>query len=269
LKSEPAETKSSQEESSAQNKETTEKTNDSETSREQTSEGPATQPTESDQLLILKREGQPNQSIQALISNRMLNRKKLIIDYLDKHRICTKYDLTREIRTRESAQSLPGSIDAKTTKRMLLALERDKKLHTFEVALKNVSYMCVRAYDIDESDEIYKNYCCTFKRTYDSVDLKSTTAKSGGDETTTTTSRDEDLDTSNNNADDDLALRSSTKLTNSFIELVVADLEVLPHRKKLFIVVPKFQKTIILHRFIHYLLFFYDGVQQSVIQFSF
>lgn len=88
-----------------------------------------------DDMLILRRESQPNQSIQALQSQRMLARKGLILHYLSEHRICTKYDLTREIRQSEQQQGLTGTIDAKTTRRMLLALEREKKLITFEVHL--------------------------------------------------------------------------------------------------------------------------------------
>lgn len=230
--------------------------------------------TSPDQLLVLSRQGQPNKSIQALISNRALNRKKLILDYLGKHRICTKYDLTREIRTHERAEGLVGAIDAKTTKRMLHALEREKKLRTFEVSVKNVSYMCVCVTDIDESDEIFKNYCSTFRRTFDSVDLKvkneaAVAANSPVDESN---DHDESVVVG---ADDELpqppppppqrsTVTNTFKLTNSFIDSVVADLELLTQRKRPFGVVPKFQKAIILHRFIHYLLFFYDGVRQSV-----
>ncbi len=55
---------------------------------------------------------------------------------------------------------------------MLLALEKEKKLRTFNVFLKNVSYMGVRLYDIEETDTAFVNYCSTFKRTFDSVELK-------------------------------------------------------------------------------------------------
>lgn len=108
----------------------------------------------------------------ALMSNRMLARQKLVLEYLTKHRICTKYEINREIRSREEEQGLSGTIDAKTTKRMLQTLEKEKKLHVFEVQLKNVNYMCVRAWEIDEEDEVFKTYCQTFKRTFDTVDLK-------------------------------------------------------------------------------------------------
>jgi hypothetical protein len=121
---------------------------------------------------IVKRDGQSTTNIQALISNRALTRKKLILDYVEKHRICTKYEITKEIRTYETQMELKGSIDAKTTKRMLAALEKEKKIVLFEVNLKNQSYMCVRSIDVIETDPSFINYCSTFRRTFDSVDSK-------------------------------------------------------------------------------------------------
>lgn len=63
-------------------------------------------------------------------------------------------------------------MDSKTSKRMLLALEKENKLTTFTVHLKNVSYMCVRLPEIAETDSDYISYCSTFKRTFDTVELK-------------------------------------------------------------------------------------------------
>lgn len=216
----------------------------------------ATTTRSSEQLLILRRDGQPNQSIQALISNRMHNRKKIIVDYLNKHKICTKYDITREIRAQESALKLTGSIDAKTTKRMLMTLVSEQKLRVFEVPLKSVSYMCVCAADIDESHEVYRNYCSTFRRTFDSVDLKM--RGESGDEAS------DDEDEIGGSGGGAVGANVTFKLTNSYIESVVSKLKFLNVRKRLFSIVPKFQKAIILHRFLHYLLFFYNGHQQSV-----
>lgn len=55
---------------------------------------------------------------------------------------------------------------------MLFALEKENKLKTFTVNLKNISYMGVRLSEISETDEFYLNYCSTFKRTFDTVELK-------------------------------------------------------------------------------------------------
>ncbi len=55
---------------------------------------------------------------------------------------------------------------------MLFALEKENKLKTFTVNLKNISYMGVRLSEISETDEFYINYCSTFKRTFDTVELK-------------------------------------------------------------------------------------------------
>jgi len=63
---------------------------------------------------------------------------------------------------------------------MLLAMEKEKKLRTFNVCLKNVSYMGVRLYEIEDTDSAFINYCSTFKRTFDTVELKITTNTEGG-----------------------------------------------------------------------------------------
>lgn len=47
-----------------------------------------------------------NQSVQTVISKRTLDRQKIILDYLTKHRICTIYEITKEIRTQEHEQGL-------------------------------------------------------------------------------------------------------------------------------------------------------------------
>ena len=106
------------------------------------------------------------------MSDRTMARKKIVPSYLEKNKICTKYEIDKEIRKIEAESGLKGCIDSKTTKRMLLALEKENKLTTFTVYLKNVSYMCVRLPEISETDCSYVNYCSTFKRTFDTVDLK-------------------------------------------------------------------------------------------------
>ncbi|CAF0758348.1 unnamed protein product [Brachionus calyciflorus] len=190
----------------------------------------------SNELTIL-----PQKNIQALVSNRMLNRKNIILDYLEKNKICTKYELTREIREQEEKLGLKGAIDAKTTKRMLMALEKEAKLKIFDVNLKSTSYMGVRIISLSEDDELFKNYCATFRRTFDSVDLKP--------------KKQINLpDPSNQN---------SFRLTKKFIQSTVSGLQFSPVLSRKYAIVPKFQKAIILHRFLSYILFYYNGVQQS------
>jgi hypothetical protein len=128
-----------------------------------------------EESLVVKHEcggASAKRNIQALVSNRSITRQKLILDFIAEHSICTKYEINREIRNQETQQGLKGQIDSKTTKRMLTALEAEKKLKIFEINMKNVSYMCVRSVDLSEDDDIYKNYCQTFKRTFDADDFK-------------------------------------------------------------------------------------------------
>lgn len=161
--------------------------------------------------------------------------------------------------------NLRGAIDARTTKRLVQDLEREANLKTFEVRLKSVLHMCVRAADVDENDEIFKNYCGTFRRTYESIDLnvKNKAAAAAAATTTTTTAKSESEKSSDDEMETDEAGTSISafKLTSEFTKSIVEKLQ--PLNKKYF-GVSKFQKAIILHRFIHYLLFFYDGKQQSV-----
>ena len=93
---------------------------------------------------------------------------------------------------------LKGCIDSKTTKRMLLTLEKENKLRTFIVYLKNISYMGVRHYDVEEKDTLFINYCSTFKRTFDTVELKVTNNRGVSE-------------------DDSLDVNSSPLYLNSFI----------------------------------------------------
>ncbi len=232
---------------------------------------------------IVKRDGQSTTNIQALISNRALARKKIILDYVEKHRICTKYELTKEIRTYETQMELKGSIDAKTTKRMLVALEKEKKLVLFEVNLKNQSYMCVRSTDVLETDPSFINYCSTFRRTFDSVDSKFKSEFESGTapakllvprsaagsltpiETTENvpespvlclpvkTKSTEKISTKGGTESKDL------DLTRPYIRSIVEKLKFSTRYSKTYALVPKFQKLIILHRFLTYVLYFNDG----------
>ena len=53
------------------------------------------------------------------------------------------------------------------------------------------------------------------------------------------------------------------QLTRQFINNVVSNLDFSTSNCKAYALVPKFQKAIVLHRFLQYLLFFYDGKRQE------
>jgi hypothetical protein len=229
-------------------------------------------PIQSERLILKK---DKSQVIQALVSNRAIMRKKLILDYLHKHRICTKYEINKEIRTYEQEQALKGCIDAKTTKRMIVALEQERKLDVFYVNLKNVGYMCVKTCDVSETSELYVNYCSTFKRTFDSVDLNGRTnqenepnsdsgaVKSKSDKKQAQSSANSSIFNSSKDDQD----QSSFKLTRSFIASIVEKLKFSHNYCKMYALAPKFQKAIILHRFLTHLLFFFDQKNEGWLNF--
>lgn len=229
-----------------------------ENSTEATSEQ---QKSDEPELVLIKRDNQPSKTIQALMSDRSIARKRIILNYLEKHRICTKYEINKEIRRIESEQQLKGCIDSKTTKRMLIAMEKEKKLHIFTVNLKNVSYMGVRSYDVSEKDPLFENYCATFKRTFDTVDLKFKTEKVDLDldEHVCQTSEKEALELEETD-------QKSFQLKRTYISSIMSKLKFSSSYSKAYGLVPKFQKAIVLHRFLHYLLFFYDGVRQDQVE---
>ncbi len=116
-----------------------------------------------------------------------------------------------------------------------------------------------------ETDEFYLNYCAQFKRTFDSV------AVEGVKENDQTIMENDDSSPrsssavhqkSNDETDDSAG--GFTKLTKNYIASVIEKLSILPKHSKIYASVPKFQKCIILHRFVSYLLFYYDGKPQQV-----
>ena len=205
--------------------------------------------SENSEIVYLRREKQAAKTIQAVMPDRALARKRIVIDYLKKNNICTKYEISKEIRRVESEQGLKGTIDSKTTKRILLGLESEGKLRTFLVTLKNTSYLCVRLPDISETDPILTNYCATFKRTFDSVEVK--------------IKPDETVEQNDQRQAENSERHLTFKLTREYINSVVSQLKFCHNFSKAYALVPKFQKAIILHRFMNYLLFFYDGVEQN------
>ncbi len=214
------------------------------------------------ELVLIKRDNQPSKTIQALMSDRSTARKRIILNYLEKNKICTKYEINKEIRRIEAEQALKGCIDSKTTKRMLIAMEKEKKLHIFTVNLKNVSYMGVRSFDISEQDPIYTNYCLTFKRTFDTVDLKFKSEKIEIDD-----DQEASTPTTNENKNSCIEIvdteQKSFQLTRTYINSIVSQLRFSSNYSKAYALVPKFQKAIILHRLLQYLLYFYDGTKQD------
>jgi hypothetical protein len=217
------------------------------------------------------------EKIQAIMSQRAISREQLIMSYIKKHRICTKYELTKEIRQMEASMCYKGTIDSKTTKRMLIQLENDKKIRVFEVSLKNVSYMCARAYDINEKDDEFIKYCSTFKRTFDSVDVKVKHEENDEEiasETATTNNqrkveiqqkkpqqkKQKASETKDNDSQEN---QQNFKLTRAFINSTVEKLKRSTNNSKYYGLLPKFQKAIILHRLLHYILFFHHDLNES------
>jgi len=60
------------------------------------------------ELVLIKRDNQTTKSIQALMTERTVSRKRIILGYLEKNRICTKYELDKEIRSVEAENGLKG-----------------------------------------------------------------------------------------------------------------------------------------------------------------
>ncbi len=60
------------------------------------------------EVMLIKRDNQTTKSIQALMTERTVARKRIILGYLEKNRICTKYELDKEIRNIEAENGLKG-----------------------------------------------------------------------------------------------------------------------------------------------------------------
>ena len=103
----------------------------------------------------------------------------------------------------------------------------------------------MRLPEIKDTDPLYLNYLATFKRTFDSVEVKLKNAE-----------------------DNDEAVEENErplifKLTREYVNSIVAQLKFCHNYSKVYALVPKFQKAIVLHRFLHYLLYFYNGERQE------
>lgn len=193
-----------------------------------------------------------NKPIQAVASERSLKRKELILDYLEKRKICSKFEIDKEIRRVEELEKLKGQIDSKTTKRILIQLQTEKKVRLFEFNIKNKPHMGVCLPTINDKDEIYVNYMNTFSRSFDFCINKKSINDSKN------TSIENDVNDENENENDDLNT-GEFKLTRAYVQSIVKDLDFSFTYAKTYGLVSKIQKSIILHRYIHYILYFYDN----------
>ena len=209
-----------------------------------------------------------NKPIQAIASERQVKRKQIVLDYLEKHKICSKFEIDKEIRRIEELEKQKGQIDAKTTKRMLLQLQGESKLRVFEFKVKEKTQVAVCLASINESDDVYTNYLNTFSRSFDfCINNKNQHSHSNGKE----------LNTSNLAAAAAIDINKANivaqesgnefKLTKSYIETIIKKLEFSFNYAKSYGLVSKIQKAIVLHRFIHYILNFNktdDAVREEV-----
>jgi hypothetical protein len=83
-------------------------------------------------------------TIHNMVTERAVKRKKIIASYMEQRRICTKFEIDREIRRLEQLEGEQGQIDSKTSKRILLQMEKDGLVTLFNVSLKNVEHVAVR-----------------------------------------------------------------------------------------------------------------------------
>jgi hypothetical protein len=203
-------------------------------------------------------------SYNAMIMDRTTARRNVIIRYLKLHKIVTKYQINNEIRSIEREEGIKAQIDSKTTIRLLNGLEKEGLLHIFYIYSRGVNFMCLRDSSISETDDFYINYCSTFKRTNSLYDLeKSNTSNRSS-------SRNKNNIPYNSDIDDDGSRSSASNhsfnlnISNVSTNDIVKGLETRPNYCKYYGSVPRLQKAIVLHRFLQYLLFFYDGKQQAV-----
>lgn len=68
---------------------------------------------ESIELVLIKQDNQTTKPIQAVMSDRTVTRKNTIHAYLEKNRICTKYEIDKEIRKIEAESGLKGKLVGK------------------------------------------------------------------------------------------------------------------------------------------------------------
>lgn len=77
------------------------------------------------ELVLIKQDNQTTKPIQAVMSDRTVTRKNAIHAYLEKNRICTKYEIDKEIRKIEAESGLKGELVGKKSLSMEI---RDQNL---------------------------------------------------------------------------------------------------------------------------------------------
>ncbi len=128
-------------------------------------------------------------------------------------------------------------------------------------------YIRIRLAHITESDELYQNYIHTFSRTIEFCHNQKTknvatnaNSKTTANPVTDTTIGKTKLDSSN----DQNSFHEGDeqfKLTRSYMHSIADKLDFSYSYAKIYGLVSKMQKSIVLHRFMHYILFFYDGTR--------
>jgi hypothetical protein len=98
----------------------------------------------SNQALTQQFKTKADLTIQNMVTERAVNRKKIIMTYLEQRKLCTKFEIDREIKRIEQLEGEKGQIDSKTSKRILSRLESEGLVKLFNVNLKNNEHMAVR-----------------------------------------------------------------------------------------------------------------------------
>ena len=192
--------------------------------------------------------------IQALASERSIKRREIVLNYLEQHKICSKFEIDKEIRRIEELEKQKGQIDAKTTKRMLVQLQSEFKLRVFEFKVKNKTQTGVCLASITEEDDVYINYLNTFSRSFDfCINNRTTTSSS------TVPNQDPD-----DTVTKEQSIDGEFQLTRTYVQSVVGKLEFSFTFAKHYGIVSKIQKAIILHRFLHYILYFNNESNKEI-----
>lgn len=179
---------------------------------------------------------------QALVSERAERRRQIILSYLETRKICTKVEIDREIRKIEEEEKQKGVLDAKTTKRMLQKIESEGILILFEIKVKNQTYLAVRLSSVSETSQEYISFMNGFSRTVNFGAKKSEPINVSVDK-------------------QPLEEDDGFHLSREYQKLIVSQLDFSFSFAKCYGLVSKFQKALILHRYLQYLLYFYDGIQ--------
>ncbi|CAM6055085.1 unnamed protein product [Sphagnum tenellum] len=200
---------------------------------------------------------------KVFLTNRAQARQETVLNYLAQHRYCIRHEIAKEIKRVEHEQGLKGEIDSKTTKRILLTLEQQNKLRLSTIAQKNATLMCVRAVDVDEHDLSFLTYCAQFRRAFDSaVDVKKEQASSSmspsksPNKRATSPKKKASTAAQQSSIDGNNREEGAFLLTPAVVNAMVEKLKFSKRCARTYGLVPKVQKAIVLHRFLHHIMFF-------------